>query len=255
VTLAEAIRLQNLPGFESALWKVFHGLCQPDNLLILIYLDSGPVEILHSFAKSSQAFAEIRNTYTAGAYVLDPYYDLHLRAVPAGAYRLRDVAPDAFHRSRYFIEYYDQTTLIDEVTFVSYPVDGATLNICLGRDRSSGRPFTAPQIEACHRVAPMINALASRHWSNLTARPGSAEDVTSQLVNAASTVHAIHLSARQAEVALLILKGHSTVSAALRLGLSPQTIKVFRKQLYAKCRISSQAELFALMLPLLKGIV
>ena len=56
-------------------------------------------------------------------------------------------------------------------------------------------------------------------------------------------------------VALLILKGHSSVSAALRLGVAAQTVKVFRKQLYSRCRISSQAELFALMLPLLKGVV
>ena len=53
----------------------------------------------------------------------------------------------------------------------------------------------------------------------------------------------------------MILRGHSTVSIALRMGMgmSPQTKKVFRKQLYARCCISSQAELFALMLPLLKS--
>ena len=52
-------------------------------------------------------------------------------------------------------------------------------------------------------------------------------------------------------MALLILRGHSTVSIALRLGISPQTVKVLRRQLYRKCAISSQAELFALMFPLL----
>ena len=40
-------------------------------------------------------------------------------------------------------------------------------------------------------------------------------------------------------------------SIALKLGVSPQTVKVFRKQLYQRCGISSQAELFSLMLPLL----
>jgi DNA-binding CsgD family transcriptional regulator len=64
--------------------------------------------------------------------------------------------------------------------------------------------------------------------------------------------HGIRLSPRQAEVALMILRGHSTPAIGLRLGLSPQTVKVFRRQLYAKCTISSQAELFALMMPLLR---
>jgi DNA-binding CsgD family transcriptional regulator len=59
------------------------------------------------------------------------------------------------------------------------------------------------------------------------------------------------LSPRQAEVAVLVLRGHSSVSIGLKLGISPLTVKVFRKQLYKRCSISSQAELFQLMLPLL----
>ncbi|MGX7871756.1 helix-turn-helix transcriptional regulator [Mesorhizobium sp. ORM6] len=60
------------------------------------------------------------------------------------------------------------------------------------------------------------------------------------------------MSKRQAEVALLILQGHSSPSIGLNLGVSPQTVKVFRKQLYNKCSLSSQAELFALMMPILE---
>jgi DNA-binding CsgD family transcriptional regulator len=78
-------------------------------------------------------------------------------------------------------------------------------------------------------------------------------DVTRQLVRAVGASHGVHLSPRQAEVALLILRGHSAVSIGLRLGVAAQTVKVFRKQLYARCQISSQAELFALMLPLLSA--
>ncbi len=252
VSLAEAIRCLQTPGFEAALWQVFQRLVAPDNLVILIYRLAGQAEILFTQTHRPQVFAAL-GTYTNGAYMLDPFYDLHLRHVPTGAYRMRDVAPDAFHRSRYFIEYYDQTTLIDELAFIAYPVAGLSLNICLGRDRSSGQAFTPRQIETCQRLAPIINALVERHWSGLKTQGGTADDVASSLVIAMHAAHAIRLSRRQAEVALLILKGHSSVSAALRLGVSAQTVKVFRKQLYSRCRISSQAELFAMMLPLLKG--
>lgn len=50
----------------------------------------------------------------------------------------------------------------------------------------------------------------------------------------------------------MILQGHSTGAIGLVLGLSPQTVKVFRRQLYQRCGVSSQAELFALLLPLLR---
>ncbi len=253
--IAEAIHALDGTGFEDALWQAFKCLCLPDNLAILIYRKTGAAEILHTRAEQSQVFAELRNTYTAGAYVLDPYHELHLQNAAEGVYRLRDIAPDAFNRSRYFVEYYDQTTLIDELAFVIYPVEGISLNICLGRDRYSGRLFSARQIKACQRIAPIITALARRHWSGLKTRPGPADDIAGQLVRAAFKAYAVSLSARQAEVALLILKGHSSASAALRLGLSPLTIKVFRRQLYSKCSISSQAQLFAMMLPLLKGSV
>jgi DNA-binding CsgD family transcriptional regulator len=105
----------------------------------------------------------------------------------------------------------------------------------------------------CQRLAPIVTALAEAHWQGLAAQKGAMGDVTRQLVRAVEASHGVHLSPRQAEVALLILRGHSTVSIGLRLGVAAQTVKVFRKQLYARCQISSQAELFALMLPLLSA--
>jgi DNA-binding CsgD family transcriptional regulator len=250
--LADAIRRVGRAGFETTVWQLFRAVAAPDNFIVLAYRDSGPPEVLYRWTENPQVFAELEGTYLPGAYRLDPYFDLHLGRVPAGAYRLRDVAPDAFHRSRYFLDYYEQTTLLDEVTFVAWPAAGVSLNLCLGRDVSSGRTFAAREIEACQRLAPVVAALAESHWANLVAGPGPADDVTAMLAAAARRAHGIHLSPRQAEVALLILRGHSTASIAMRLGVSAQTIKVFRKQLYARCAISSQAELFALMLPLLK---
>ena len=253
--LAEAIRLRGLAGFEQALASFFRAVCAPDNLIILAYRNAGPPLVLYRQSDDPRVFAELDRTYLAGAYRLDPFYDLHLRRAPAGAYRIADIAPDAFLRSRYVIEYYDQTTLLDEITFVAYPSPWVTLNICLGRDASSGRPFTTREVESCTRIAPIVLALCEAHWAGVARSTEPAEDTSALLADAARASHGIGLSPRQAEVALLILRGHSTVSIGLRLNLSPQTVKVFRKQLYARCQISSQAELFALMLPLLKDQV
>ena len=231
--LAHVIRRIGGAGFESALQDWFRRCVAPDNLIILAYRDAGPPQVLFRQADQPQVFSQLDSTYLAGAY------------------RLRDVAPDAFHRSRYFIEYYQQTTLVDEITFLFYPVPDVSLNICIGRDAASGQPFTAREVEMCQRLAPVVTALGEAHWQGLRAEQGAADDVTAQLMRGLEGARGIRLSPRQAEVALLILRGHSTVSIGLRLGLSAQTVKVFRKQLYARCGISSQAELFALMLPLL----
>ncbi|MEZ5797247.1 MAG: helix-turn-helix transcriptional regulator [Paracoccaceae bacterium] len=250
--LAEAIRRLGKPGFESALMALFQRLVAPDNLIVLAYRDAGPPQVLFRQTERPQVFGQLDSTYLQGAYLLDPFHDLHLSRVPVGAYRLTDVAPDAFQRSRYFLEYYRQTTLVDEITFVAYPVPGLSLNLCLGRDAASGRAFTAAELAQCQRIAPVVAALAETHWAGLSTDPGPADDVAGDLIGALKG-RGVEITKRQAEVALLILRGHSTPSIGLRLGLSPQTVKVFRRQLYARCGLSSQGELFALLLPLLRG--
>ncbi len=252
--LADLIRRTGKPEFETLLWAFLQTVVLPDNLVVLAFQDSGVPLVLYRRGDHPQVFAELDRIYLSGAFRLDPFFDLHTQRIPSGAYRLRDVSPDAFHRSRYFIEYYEQTTLVDEITFIATPARGVSLNICLGRDATSGKAFSTREVEACQRIAPIIAALAEGHWSGISqSGPALAEDHAVTLAHAARTTRNISLSPRQAEVALLILRGHSTMSISLRLGLSVQTIKVFRKQLYARCNVSSQAELFSLMLPLLNA--
>lgn len=248
--MAEAIAQIGREGFEPALWGLFTALARPDNMLVLVYRDAGPALELWRKAGDAQVFARLASTYLEGAFRLSPFYGLHLRRAEAGLYRLRDIAPDAFQRSRFYVEYFGQTTIIDELAFTVWLGEGLSLNLFLGRDGQSGKVFTTAEVAACQRIAPVIAALARAHWPAPKLASGPVED-TPALLAASARRQGIALSPRQAEVALLILKGHSTLSIGLHLGLSPQTVKVFRKQLYARCGISSQGELFALMLPLL----
>lgn len=56
------------------------------------------------------------------------------------------------------------------------------------------------------------------------------------------------LSDREAEVARLILQGHSSKAIARMLGNSPETVKVFRKRIHTKLGLATSAELFSLFL-------
>jgi DNA-binding CsgD family transcriptional regulator len=56
------------------------------------------------------------------------------------------------------------------------------------------------------------------------------------------------LSEREAEVARLILQGHSSKVIARMLGNSPETVKVFRKRIHTKLGLATSAELFTLFL-------
>lgn len=252
--LARAIQNLESDGFTEALERWLEFELRPDNFTILAYFDRRrPLSIMRR-AQTAAVHENFDRIYMAGAYLLDPFHDLHANRVPAGVYRLSDIAPDQFHRNPYFLDYYSATTILDEIAFVSYPAPHLSLHICLGRDACSATRFSAREVAVAQSVAPVVNSLAARHWSGLnTQEKHSNADISEHLIGAMQKEHGVRLSPRQAEVALLILQGHSSVSIGLKLGISSQTVKVFRRQLYRRCAISSQAELFQLMLPLLSN--
>lgn len=53
---------------------------------------------------------------------------------------------------------------------------------------------------------------------------------------------------REVETARLILQGFSSKAIAQQLGISPETVKVHRRNLYHKLNVSGHGELFALVL-------
>lgn len=253
-SLGAAIAALNGDHFESKLHGWLNRCLEMDNITILVYYQNRAPSALYLQSKDPSVHSEMETVYIGGAYLLDPFHELHVKKAPKGLYRLRDIAPDQFHRNPYFSSYYSCTTLIDELAFVAYPGKGVSLHICLGRDASSNRKFSTREIEVAQRIAPIAIGLAEVHWTGLSSTGDFQEsDVSQRLIDAAKAEHGVSLSGRQAAVALLILRGHSSTSIGLRLGISPQTVKVFRKQLYRKCTISSQAELFSLMMPLLRG--
>ena len=253
ILLAAAIDSLNTPQFPDVLCDWLHKRVGFDNITILAYFqDHGP-ELKMFKGHQSGIYESIQNIYLAGVYLLDPFHDLHINSAAAGVYRLSDIAPDKFRSNRYYREYYKRTGMEDEFAFVTHPAAGVSLHICLGRDSHSNTRFTPRDLATAKRIMPLVASLSALNWSNLISKGEYTEgNITSKLIKAMRHRHDIMLSPRQAEVAMLVLRGHSSVSIGIRLGLSDQTIKVFRKQLYKKCKISSQAQLFTLMIPLLE---
>jgi DNA-binding CsgD family transcriptional regulator len=255
--LAAAIAALNQPTFPARLADFVHACVPYDNLGVFAYRGEAKPLVLHTSYGASVVHASLEE-YVDGAYLLDPFFRAHLARVPAGIYGLQDVAPDHFRRSAYYRSYYRKTTITDEICAIAYTQSGYCVQVSIGMDITSARTFSRRDHAALKRQEPVITALMERHWAELEApaAEGAGEDepaIAGKLMRALQRARGIELSMRQAEVALLILQGHSSASIALRLDISPQTVKVHRKLLYAKCEICSQAELFAMMLPIMAG--
>lgn len=250
--LGEVINTLNSGHFEDRLSKWLNASVRYDNFVVIAYFQDRPPKSLYTRIKESRVLENFESSYVSGAYLLDPYHALHVNKSPQGLYRLNDIAPDQFRRNRYYREYYQNTTMVDEIAYVAYPAEGVSVHIALGRDITSRQRFTMRELATANTIAPIVTALSERHWSDLnsTGKFDEAQIVNSVIIKTEQQ-HQIKLSPRQAQVALMILRGHSSVSIGLQLKISPQTVKVFRKQLYKKCHISSQAELFNLMMPIL----
>ncbi len=250
--LAEVINALNTEKMADRLASWLSSVVRFDNFVIIAYFQDEQPKTLFTRIQEPRVLENFEKSYVSGAYLIDPYHELHVNQAPQGLYRLKDIAPDQFRRSRYNREYYQNTTMVDEIAYVAYPAQGVSVHVSLGRDITSGQRYSSRDHSAAKEIETIVCALIEQHWSSLnsTGKFDEAELVNS-LISKTMQIHQIKLSLRQAQVALMILRGHSSVSIGLQLKISPQTVKVFRKQLYRKCGISSQAELFHLMMPIL----
>ena len=251
--LSEAILAVGTEGFAEALRAWLASICSFDNIAIIAFFqDRGP-EVLLTHANDKRVFERIDTDYVSRAYLLDPFFELHQNGAADGVYRLSDIAPDQFHRNEYFKSYYKKTLLEDELAFFCGWPRRLSITVCLGRDATTSSRFSSRDQNGAKGAAPVVNALVKRNWDYLKARSAIAapQDTPGILRQRLSADRGIELSGRQSEIALLILQGHSSVSVGLTLGISPQTVKVIRKQLYKKCQISSLGELYYLIAPYL----
>jgi len=183
--------------------------------------------------------------YRERAYLLDPFYG-RFRAGPVDAvHRLRDVSADRFFRSVYFRQYFRKTGLCDEMGIFCRIGDERLIIVSLMR-RIDEPVFTRAEVRKISGYLPIIAAmirLQDGACDETRAPRGRAEPETAPQP---MLLPESDLTPRESTIGELILKGHSSLSISLLLGISVETVRVHRRNLYRKLNVASQAQLFAL---------
>lgn len=96
-------------------------------------------------------------------------------------------------------------------------------------------------------VRDWVLAAMRRHLQLLPPEGPAAEAVAGDLATLLDRFDA-RLSVREIETARLILQGFSSKAIAQQMGISPETVKVHRRNLYHKLNVNGHGELFALVL-------
>jgi len=254
-SLAQAIDALGTDAFHRAFAHLLSTQIAYDNVISMIWVGTSAPKVVYLDYSGPNVFRRLEDDYLSSAFQLDPFFRRHQEGFAPGIYRLVDFAPDNFTRSKYFEWYYGDLGISDEISVLCPIADQVTATVSIGKSGGETAKFTAKSQRRLRLFEPVLSALLLRHFKMefpIKGKKIHTPAISTRLQAAAADMHGIKLSNRQAEVAVLILQGHSSDSAGYRLNISPQTVKVFRKQLYKRCNISSQAELFSLMIPLLE---
>ncbi len=217
---------------------------------------SKPVYIHDTFvsARAKQGLAN----YINSTYVLNPVYNAFLKGVKSGIYRIGDIAPDGYFESGHYQSLKMSISDSEEIGYITndWPRGMEEVVMMIELPASSFGEISLLQPVALGgfsdddmrllRETEAVIAAAFRHFWQGTARgwgPSSKPDTT--IDEAFAEFGQSVLTRREREVTRFILRGHSTRSISLHLGISVTTVKTHRKNLYAKLGIASQFELFS----------
>lgn len=244
--LGAAIGALGTPAFPARLAEVTRAILPYSFTVVFGYRGSArPLDLFDDFPDARRKV--FVTDYQEGPYLLDPFFLAAGKPVAPGLYRMRDIAPDRFYQGEYFRNYYIRTGLAEEIGFFFDTGRGATVVLSMMRD---DRPFAAREVRALARWWPALDALARRNWADLadrfdrSAHPAGVEP-HDRLERTLREFGEGVLTPREREVVEYTLRGHSAEAAGRALGISAGTVRIHRRNIYAKLRIGSQGELFS----------
>lgn len=249
LALAETIAAVGQESFPSKVFNALSTLAPHDDPIIWFYPKGEKPFAMD--ARGQSADAQDIEDFLKGPYLLDPFYLAGVDGIAEGFYRLTDLAPQAFRQSEYYRNYYVRIRMTDEVGYIAYVDDDCFANISFGRNEGRSR-FTPSELQLLVAVSGILCQLLRQHMAMVDPIHRTEESADNglhvHLQSALDHFGASLLTDREQDVIHLFLRGHSTKSAAEKLGISPETIKLHRKNSYAKLDVASQAELFFLFI-------
>ncbi|NIZ13076.1 helix-turn-helix transcriptional regulator [Phaeobacter sp. HF9A] len=184
--------------------------------------------------------------YEKLGFMVDPFFRRAFLIQHWEADLLRNIAPDRFESSEYFTSYFGDTKMVDELGFVSRIDTDTAVHLSIGRNEGRRR-FRSGEVTKFRQLSQVLAPKLTQILRNQPELDVVEAQPLDRRFHAMAHARRTDISMREAEVAALIVQGHSSRAIGLKLGISVQTVKVHRRTLYKKLSISSQNELFGLL--------
>lgn len=214
---------------------------------LIAFHQNAPPEVVHH-SMSPLVARHYLDRYLAGPYLLDPLFQLAIGSKRPTVCRFRDATPDRFRSSEYYRQYYERTHLRDEMDFLLNVDTASTLVLVVGQRQ---KMFSRADLERLRLIEKLVYAAMQniwQHWSSASHVRRADENLHRRLTRCFENFGDTVLTDRERQITQLLLRGHSAKSVARELRIAPGTVMVHKRNLFSKLEVTSQNELFSLLI-------
>ena len=231
-----------------------------ESMMISLERKDRAPRLLHQRGIAQEYQVSILDRYFSGGYLLDPFCLAVEHGLAQGFYHLEEIAPDNFFDSDYYKSYYLKAGCSEDSYYIVDTGNDTKISVSLFQG-FGGECLRVEQLNLLRAVEPLVREFVSEfsqrgllrsHEIQSNNDQGLRDDLKHRVQSAFEQFGCDVLTEREREVAHMVLRGHSVKSTASQMGISPETVRMHRKNLYLKLEVGSQSELFALFIEWLR---
>jgi DNA-binding CsgD family transcriptional regulator len=231
-----------------------------ESMMISLERKDRAPRLLHQRGIAQEYQVSILDRYFSGGYLLDPFCLAVEHGLAQGFYHLEEIAPDNFFDSDYYKSYYLKAGCSEDSYYIVDTGNDTKISVSLFQG-FGGECLRVDQLNLLRAVEPLVREFVSEfsqrgllrsHEIQSNNDQGLRDDLKHRVQSAFEQFGCDVLTEREREVAHMVLRGHSVKSTASQMGISPETVRMHRKNLYLKLEVGSQSELFALFIEWLR---
>jgi len=224
-------------------------------MISLEHRDRAP-QLLYQQGIPEQYRVALLERYFSVGYLLDPFCLAVEQGLAEGFYHLEEIAPDHFFDSEYYKTYYLKAGSSEDSFYLVDTGHDTQISVSLFQG-FGGQSLRVEQLNLLRAVEPLVRELIAEFGrrglpQRADHEAGGRDDLKQRVQSAFEHFGSDVLTEREREVAHMVLRGHSVKSTASQLNISPETVRMHRKNLYLKLEVGSQSELFALFIEWLR---
>ncbi len=249
--IAHLMNLQNSMRFAESLSQFLRKHVVFDDSMYLFSYKGKPISALSCYGNTRKYAHLLKDVYFDGIYLLDPLIE-EVQNSPKtnGLHWSGDFWPVNFYSSEFYNSFLHYIDIGEDLIYVFGNTDGYAVTFAFGRFRDSDS-YTDEEKDCLKKIEPLIGTLMLNNLDFLTnhiQRQTCASELKQSVECAMDRFGNSVLTPREKELALLLLRGHSNKSAAGKMGIAIDTVKMHRKNLHRKLDIRSHSELFSLFI-------